>query len=941
MKIKTFLFLLFTFLMLVSSITYSQDRNQLLIADFEGSNYGSWIITGDAFGTGPAQGTMYNQQTVTGYMGKGLVNTFKNLDLSTGTLTSPEFIIERNYISFLIGGGNHPGQTCINLIIGGKITFTATGSDNERLELAEWDVSKLEGKTAKIQIIDNHTGGWGHINIDQIVQRDTSATLVFKEFENLRIWNRIWENQSLQTNIPFVIPLHFRFIPAERTYLTKGFQPVNGTDKDILAAGYDLAMDITLGTATRLQINFCGTVLNWNRETQLLNDQLILPIQNAKIRLRAIAEKSTIKIFDLNGNSYSIENDVAKAQNPELKITAIGGAAIIDRIEGFGLRSTEPTNEELRLAELADTDKRIFYESKSYTVYGGSVVDSVYGLPAAYVPERNTIVSPTRVTESFRDDLDLWRPWLLGRVIDHQTIWHPNVDISRFPLIKTGWPTVDAACGVALDVLQRCGSGEFARNSSEIGKWEAGFFWGESSGFGIWLRDATHVALRSGNLIDTNVACQTLSSTAVSGIDNGVDGVAMPIVGLWDNYLVTGDPTSIQSVWTNLKLQIAQLDTQFDAVKGLIKAAHSTSNDNFPEPEAGGFALGTETYFMLAYRAMVDMGRLMNESQSKIDSWEARAQLLTENIKTKYWKESAGYFTTGPEGSTGYINNYWESSGQELAIWPRFNIADSEQRRKVLDNLPKVAMNEFGVNVFPYRTETNHFCNAAWVAWTVGMAAAAGREGRLDILQQLIGQQVRNAVMNKTFFEVIDYKTGRAWRWPGQLWQATSFLSYFYFGVLGMEYTLDGLTFFPAVHETLANMEISNFRYRAATLNIVVKGWGTSGYVKLDGNRIAKIPTDLQGTHLVEIQMTEQTDNLVNRNTDEINIFPNPANNSIHFSNTEHIKTISIFDIQGRLIKVIANTFSDINIADFSKGLYLIKIEKVQGDTIVKQFTKS
>ena len=80
--------------------------------DFESTDYGSWTVTGDAFGTGPAAGTIRNQNSVTGYEGLRLVNTFYGgSDSSTGTLTSPEFVISHSTIEFLIGGGNHPGET--------------------------------------------------------------------------------------------------------------------------------------------------------------------------------------------------------------------------------------------------------------------------------------------------------------------------------------------------------------------------------------------------------------------------------------------------------------------------------------------------------------------------------------------------------------------------------------------------------------------------------------------------------------------------------------------------------------------------------------------------------------------------------------------------------------------------------------------------------------
>src|SRR5205085_7309818 len=102
-------------------------EDDLLIADFEGKDYGAWKVTGTAFGPGPARGTLPNQMPVTGYLGQGLVNSFLGGDDSTGTLTSPAFKIERKYLNFLVGGGKYPGKTCVNLLVGGKVVRTATG----------------------------------------------------------------------------------------------------------------------------------------------------------------------------------------------------------------------------------------------------------------------------------------------------------------------------------------------------------------------------------------------------------------------------------------------------------------------------------------------------------------------------------------------------------------------------------------------------------------------------------------------------------------------------------------------------------------------------------------------------------------------------------------------------------------------------------------------
>ncbi len=147
-------------------------RPKIVLADFEGSDYGNWNVTGEAFGKGPAKGTLPNQQKVSGFLGKGFVNSFLGGDKPGGTLTSPPFKISRKFINFLIGGGSHAGQTCINLLVDGKVVRTAAGKNNEKLEWYFWNVQEFEGKTAQILILDRFSGGWGHINVDQVELSD-------------------------------------------------------------------------------------------------------------------------------------------------------------------------------------------------------------------------------------------------------------------------------------------------------------------------------------------------------------------------------------------------------------------------------------------------------------------------------------------------------------------------------------------------------------------------------------------------------------------------------------------------------------------------------------------------------------------------------------------------------------------------------------------------
>ncbi len=158
-------------------------REDILLADFEAGTYGAWKVTGEAFGTSPARGTLPGQMTVSDFRGEGLVNSFRGGDRATGTLTSPTFAVDRKYLSFLIGGGMHPGETCINLLVNGSVVRAATGPNDrpggsEALESAGWDVTDLAGEIAVLQIVDQKQGGWGHINVDHILLTDRKPDIL-------------------------------------------------------------------------------------------------------------------------------------------------------------------------------------------------------------------------------------------------------------------------------------------------------------------------------------------------------------------------------------------------------------------------------------------------------------------------------------------------------------------------------------------------------------------------------------------------------------------------------------------------------------------------------------------------------------------------------------------------------------------------------------------
>ena len=162
-----------------------ETRPDILLADFEGDDWGGWTVEGTAFGPGPARGALPGQAAVTGYLGDGYASSFHGGDPALGRLISPPFTVQRRYLSFLIGGGRHtyygnndPGYVAVNLVHDGHVVRTAPRSQwapdgSDHLTWDWFDLADLAGTQVRMEIVDQHTGPWGHILVDQFAQTDT------------------------------------------------------------------------------------------------------------------------------------------------------------------------------------------------------------------------------------------------------------------------------------------------------------------------------------------------------------------------------------------------------------------------------------------------------------------------------------------------------------------------------------------------------------------------------------------------------------------------------------------------------------------------------------------------------------------------------------------------------------------------------------------------
>ena len=154
-------------------------RPEMVFEDWNKATYQGWQSEGTAFGSGPVK-----KSEIPAYQGnvggptERVANSHATApgesieakDNATGKLISREFVIERNFIAFWIGGGKaRPGSRFgLTLVVDGQPVQTAVGQDSNQMAAGHFDVRKHAGKTARLEILDDAGGGWGNIGVGKI-----------------------------------------------------------------------------------------------------------------------------------------------------------------------------------------------------------------------------------------------------------------------------------------------------------------------------------------------------------------------------------------------------------------------------------------------------------------------------------------------------------------------------------------------------------------------------------------------------------------------------------------------------------------------------------------------------------------------------------------------------------------------------------------------------
>lgn len=151
--------------------------------NFETGDLRGWEATGNAFAYQPTYGdnpTARHRGQPSNHEGNYWIGGYEKRptpndpagavqgDGPQGTLTSQPFTITNSSISFLVGGGCDINSERVELLIDGYVVQKVTGKCTETMERVRLNVASYRGRSAQIRLVDLSSGGWGHINFDDL-----------------------------------------------------------------------------------------------------------------------------------------------------------------------------------------------------------------------------------------------------------------------------------------------------------------------------------------------------------------------------------------------------------------------------------------------------------------------------------------------------------------------------------------------------------------------------------------------------------------------------------------------------------------------------------------------------------------------------------------------------------------------------------------------------
>jgi sucrose-6-phosphate hydrolase SacC (GH32 family) len=154
----------------------AQEASGIANADFETGNLSGWTV---ASGVAFSAADVTNLTTASGGNGQAFKQhgsyhlwSFKDgADAQVGELRSQTVTLGGSgQVSLLVSGGFEQSLLTAALVRAsdGATLFSATGHDSETYRRVIWDAAAYRGQSVYLRVRDSATGGWGHLNLDDV-----------------------------------------------------------------------------------------------------------------------------------------------------------------------------------------------------------------------------------------------------------------------------------------------------------------------------------------------------------------------------------------------------------------------------------------------------------------------------------------------------------------------------------------------------------------------------------------------------------------------------------------------------------------------------------------------------------------------------------------------------------------------------------------------------
>ena len=372
------------------------------------------------------------------------------------------------------------------------------------------------------------------------------------------------------------------------------------------------------------------------------------------------------------------------------------------------------------------------------------------------------------------------------------------------------------------------------------------------------------------------------------------------MLSVWETYLADGNKSHLSyfyDVCANTILQ--DMNVAYDAEAGLFRGEtcgldwrDQTYPDWTSETYDSGLSAIAESktasvnaIYCRVFEIMSKAAKVLGKGEAAEQGWARSAQDLKAKISSRLWNENMGLYSSWeyPEYMGSVKAEKTDVLGNGFALW--FDIGTDSQLKAICENSPLV---NYGADtVYPQKqgklqnADKVYHNRGIWPGWDSTLMVGAAYHGNKALAEEIFNSNVRGAAVSLTNKEVIDYRTGEGVESDQQLWSIAGTLAGYYRVMFGMNYEEDGVTFNPSIPSWMEGpFELSNFKYRNATLKITLSGAGDRvKSFKVDG--VEKdidsyvFSCDNTGSHTIDIEMEPSgTSYQINKSEDNLVVCP-------------------------------------------------------------------